>query len=58
MQQQVVLEDPLHWLEQIRAQRQRVSQRFLALAEKLGQRLVPHALCQHSHRPVEEKHRE
>lgn len=58
MQQEVVLEDPLHRLEQIGAQRQRVPERFLALAEKLGQRLVPHALCQHSHRPVEAKHRE
>lgn len=57
VQQEVVLEDPLHRLEQIGAQRQRVPERFLALAEKLGQRLAPHALCQHSHRPVEAKTR-
>lgn len=41
----MVLEDPLHWLEQVGAQGQGVPQRFLPLAEKLSQHLVPHALC-------------
>lgn len=44
VQQEVVLKDPLHWLEQVGAQGQGVPQRFLALAEELRQRLVPHAL--------------
>ena len=58
MQQKMVLEDPLHWFEQVGAQGQGVSQRFLTLPEKLGQRLVPHTLCQHSYRPGEKEERE
>lgn len=55
VKQQMVLEDPLHRLQQVGAQRQGVAQRFLTFAEKLGQRLVPHALGEYSHRPAESK---
>lgn len=51
MQKQVVLEDALDRFQEIGAQGQRMLQRFLPLSEELGQCLVPHALCQHSHRP-------
>lgn len=51
VQEQVVLEDALDRFQEIGAQGQRMLQCFLPLSEELGQRLVPHALCQHSHRP-------
>jgi hypothetical protein len=53
MQKEVVLEDPLHWLQEVGPQGQRVPQRFLALPEEFDQHLVPHALSEHCHRPAE-----
>ena len=52
MQKEVVLENPLNWLQEIGPQGQRVFQSLLTLPEEFGQHLVPHALRQHSHRPA------
>lgn len=49
MQKKVILENPLHWLQEIGPQRQGVSQGFLTLPEELSQNLVSHALSQHCH---------
>lgn len=49
VQKEVILENPLNWLQEVGPQRQGVLQRLLTFPEELGQRLVPHALGQHRH---------
>lgn len=52
LQQQVVLQDALHRLEQVRAERQRVLQLRLPFPARSARRLVPHQLRQHRHFPI------
>src|SRR4029434_11331276 len=51
MQQEVVLEDPLYWLEQVRTQGEAVFEGLLALTQELSHSLIPHTVSQYSHRP-------
>lgn len=53
LQQEVVLEDPLHWLQQVGLQGQGVAQGGLPLLEEAHQALVLHAVPQNSHRAGE-----
>lgn len=52
LEQQVVLEDALHGLEQVGLEGQPVAPRRLALPEEGGQLVLRHALPQHRHRPA------
>lgn len=49
LEQQVVFEDALDWLQQVGAQGQRVLQQLLPVPEELSLLLVPHALRQGGH---------
>ena len=55
LEQQVVLEDALDWLEEIGAQGQRMLQQVLLVPEELGLLLVLHALGQGGHRAASGK---
>ena len=50
LEQQVVLEDALDWLQQVGAQGQRVLQQLLPVPEEFGLLLVLHAFRQGGHR--------
>ena len=52
LQQQVVLEDPLDGLEQIRTERKCVLQLRLSLAASSTGCLIPHQVRQHRHFPI------
>lgn len=49
LEQQVVFEDALDWLQQVGAQGQRMLQQLLPVPEELSLLLVPHALRQGGH---------
>lgn len=50
LQQQVIFQDPLNWLQQEGAQREGALQSSLPVPEELGQSFTPHAVGQRRHR--------